>query len=134
MLAIVSARVLTARTRTTLEHCGFVLASFGTPEQALARLRSAYQAEVLLVDARDAPPGLCNEALSDLLMFARAAPWDARPLPVVLLAGSQLPTTIRDVCLTAGVHILPPYRQKATAIGRLLLRLCGVDERRRAAE
>jgi hypothetical protein len=116
---------LSVRARSVLEHCGFVLLRLASPQTAVARLRRDIKVEAVLLDLRAATDDRERDALLELVGYAVAAPWDARPLPVVAFTGRQAPDALTSACVKAAVPLVPPHRRNFTEIGRRLLHLCG---------
>jgi hypothetical protein len=130
VLAIVSlAGRLSGKARSLFEHCGFVLLSFDSAEEAVTRLRRDIKPEAVLVDLRAARLVTRPDALLELIGYSRCAPWDARPLPVVALTDKDVPARLAHACAEAGVPVVPPHRRYFKAINRLLLDRCGGDGR-----
>jgi CheY-like chemotaxis protein len=113
--------------RGILERCGLFLLDFPSPPEALRALRRELRVDAIVLDGRQHLSPAHADAVTELLAFAQAAPWDGRPLPVVLLTGGDVPAEVLHACELLGVVRVPNKRQQFRLLGLAVLRLCGIE-------
>jgi hypothetical protein len=107
--------------RGTVNSCGWTAVQFANAEVAVSALRKTVRVDAIVIDS-NAITSSQEGAVETLIAFARAAPWDDVPVPVIVVGRRRAPSlpdsNVRDV------HLLTGPGTHYENLGRLVRELC----------
>jgi CheY-like chemotaxis protein len=122
-------RGVPVRGRGILERSGLSPIQFESADRALWALQKSLQVDAIILDGSCAVDSQDVETVEELLSFAGSPPWAEYPVPVIFLTSSQSPARLRRSYKQQGVHLIGRDRLRYRQVSRLILALCGVEQR-----